>query len=114
MLHPACLVCLSPVFQLQEPGLSYAIREVEKLQSNVHHHHVMRCDECGAIWFDDVITNGFGLPMPDHRGGRPCPCSENGTRRFQCRVYLFRVAERDCRCKPADLYDDSLVVNVAP
>jgi hypothetical protein len=80
-----------------------AVLAVAEAATGGHHHHAVTCLACGSEWYDDVVTGGFGIPIPSRRDTLLCGCPENGRLIYRPSVMLVPPPESACRCDSAEL-----------
>jgi hypothetical protein len=78
MRHETCLACL----YAPDPVLHPLTVIAETVSPQVHHHHAMVCEDCGAWWFDDTIIGGLGILVPARRDTMLCGCPDDTAARY--------------------------------
>jgi hypothetical protein len=86
----------------------------ESLSENAHHHHTVRCTNCGIWWFDDTVIGGLGVPVAARQDTVLCGCPEDGASRFEPSVVLIPMAEADCHCTAADVERNAIPTRTRP
>ncbi len=110
MRHEDCLTCRFAAGGDLTPVVLNAVTEM--LDPGTHHHHLVRCEDCRAFWFDDIVTGGLGIPVPSRRDTVLCDCPEDGTGRFTRSVVSAPMAEAECRCTAALIYKNAMSVRL--
>jgi hypothetical protein len=77
------------------------IAVTESLAAGMHHHHAVRCEDCGAWWFDDTVAGPLGIPVPTRRDTVLCACPEDGTERYTEALIYVPEPEDACHCTAA-------------
>jgi hypothetical protein len=103
-----CLAC-AVTSQRQLVALAMV---AESLSPDSHHHHTVRCTDCGIWWFDDTVIGGLGLPVAARRDTVLCGCPEDGASRYEQSVVLIPMPEADCRCTAAEVERQSVPVRM--
>ena len=74
MRYETCLTCRVP--GLISDDQRALVAASESLGPFTHHHHTVRCGNCGRWWFDDLVPGAFGQPVPARRDTELCPCPD--------------------------------------
>lgn len=110
MLRDTCLICRATEITGQDRQLRAAVEIAETLGPGMmHHHHTVRCEDCGSWWFDDRVTGGLGLPVPARRDTVLCGCPEDDVNRYSQSVVQVPVPEQECRCTAADVEANTIL-----
>lgn len=109
MRHEMCPSCRAA--EPAERGLAALAVVAESLGGQVHHHHRVSCEACGAWWFDDVVIGGFGFPIPARRDTMLCGCDES-LPQYLRGIVMVAAPESECRCTAADVEQHGLPVRL--
>ncbi len=101
MRHENCLTCRYLAMTGAPERVLTAI--AESISPDMHHHHVVRCEECGSWWFDDITIGGLGIPVASRRDTTMCPCPEDGSVQYRQVVMQVPVPEDECKCDRAEV-----------
>lgn len=109
MRHETCLNCQAGT--VTEPNIRKLVMLSESLSPAAHHHHTIKCDGCGAWWFDDVVIGGLGIPVPVRRDTELCGC-EDGLPQYTVSAVMVPKPEAECACTRAETERLSLPIRV--
>lgn len=85
----------------------------ESLGPFTHHHHTVRCGQCGHWWFDDITRGAFRQPVAARRDTQLCGCAE-GQPVFTPVVVYVPEPETSCACTRASIEGYALQVHRMP
>jgi hypothetical protein len=98
--YETCLVCAFWETRDEDHPLLTMVQLSELLPGS-HHHHAVLCEDCGAWWFEDVVTGPLGIPVPARRDTVLCSCPEDGADRYTRTVINVPEPESACACTAA-------------
>ena len=109
MRHETCVNCATP--QVTDPNLIALVLVSESLGDLAHHHHTMKCEGCGAWWFDDVVIGGLGIFVPSRRDTVLCEC-DDGLAQYVQSAIMVPAPESECACTSSDVEKFSLPIRL--